>query len=487
MHARLPAIAMFTALGGACLMFVVISVRMLAFWYPIDPGEGVLLDEVLRLSRGEGVFAPVTAPPYYLSNYPPLFVLVQVPFAWLFGAELWYGRLISQLSALVAAAFIGGALFRLTEDRLAAWTGGLTLLAVPLLVFWAQVTRVDLLALALGWAGIFLAFEPRKRHTAAAVACVVAAGYTRQTAWLPPLLAITAHMLATRGAAGRHDAGVFALAVGGAGLALMALFHVATDGWFGSHVVGVRSDQWISSRLVPGFAYAAVQLTFALPAAVAALVLGLIGGRRWGPAAAAYFVAAIAMGALVVKRGSHINYFVELGAATAVLSGLAISLRHQRPWFGRAVMLLLALQGLWAVRVDGTFRPLVTSDLHVLRDRIGQAKDPVISDAGLGLIPLTGHRLYFDPYTMTMAEDSGRWDAAPLMRDIRERRVNLIAVLRTREGQFPFWTPRLIDLVQQTYRECARIPLDDGSGGHVVVLQPACLPAARIAYLAGPR
>ncbi len=58
----------------------------------------------IRLARGEDIYpADLSAPPYTITNYPPLYVLAQVPFVQRVGPAFWYGRLISAVSAIAAA------------------------------------------------------------------------------------------------------------------------------------------------------------------------------------------------------------------------------------------------------------------------------------------------------------------------------------------------------------------------------------------------
>src|SRR5215211_5206777 len=106
----------------------------LAFPFPLDYGEGPILDQTLRLAHFENIYRDsFSSPPYTVSNYPPLFQLIQVPLAWIIGPAFWYGRLISIVSAVSAAVLIGLILNTLTGDRIAAAMGGLTLLAFPYL------------------------------------------------------------------------------------------------------------------------------------------------------------------------------------------------------------------------------------------------------------------------------------------------------------------------------------------------------------------
>ena len=76
----------------------------ITFPYPLDYGEGPLLDQAMRLVRFENIYRhDLTVPPYTLANYPPLFPLAQAPFVWAFGPAFWYGRALSVLSILAAA------------------------------------------------------------------------------------------------------------------------------------------------------------------------------------------------------------------------------------------------------------------------------------------------------------------------------------------------------------------------------------------------
>src|SRR3712207_2832063 len=119
-----------------------------------------------------------------LFPYTTLFrSLVQAPFVWLFGPELWYGRLISLASVAATALFVALTLFALTRDRIAAMAGGLTFPAIPYVLRWSSLGRVDLLGLALSWAGLLVVVRwPGRRGAIAAAALLfVAAVLTRQT------------------------------------------------------------------------------------------------------------------------------------------------------------------------------------------------------------------------------------------------------------------------------------------------------------------
>src|SRR5215472_14969615 len=102
------AAAMMAAQACAGLVLLIACAQSLADPYPLDSGEGIVLDVVRRLAGGHDVYrATLTSPPFVVTNYPPLFFVLQAPFMRLYGAAYWYGRLISEVSAVAAAVLAG--------------------------------------------------------------------------------------------------------------------------------------------------------------------------------------------------------------------------------------------------------------------------------------------------------------------------------------------------------------------------------------------
>src|SRR5579859_6777292 len=126
--------ATFAAQGCAAVVLLVAFARSLARRYAVDYGEPVVLDIVRRLAAGQNVYRQTLAsPPFVVTNYPPLFFAAQAPFTWTFGAAYWYGRLISEASALAAAALAGITVWNLTRHRVVAIAAGGAILCVPVI------------------------------------------------------------------------------------------------------------------------------------------------------------------------------------------------------------------------------------------------------------------------------------------------------------------------------------------------------------------
>jgi hypothetical protein len=64
----------------------------LSFRFLLDYGEGPLLDQILRLAVRENLYDnDFSTSLYMISNYPPVFLLLRLPLALVFGPAFWYG------------------------------------------------------------------------------------------------------------------------------------------------------------------------------------------------------------------------------------------------------------------------------------------------------------------------------------------------------------------------------------------------------------
>jgi hypothetical protein len=151
----LAAALVILTLGRSLFLFLDYMITLIVFPFNVDYGEGPILDQVMHLAKFQSIYPrELSELPFAIGNYPPFYHLLQVPFAWIFGPAYWYGRLINLLSILVTAVLIGLVVHKLTQNRLAAVTGGMLLPAIPFILHWSGFVRVDAFALAASWAGI---------------------------------------------------------------------------------------------------------------------------------------------------------------------------------------------------------------------------------------------------------------------------------------------------------------------------------------------
>jgi hypothetical protein len=160
--------------------------------FQLDNVEGYLLDEAVRISKGEPIYSPITERPFLVGNYPPVYQTAFALFVKFGGQSLAWGRIIS-LSALAGIAF---ALFLLAlqtgRQVVPASLCPLLFLATFACNNWAAYARVDMLSIFFAFAGIvcFLTEDSRRSRVTAIVFFVLAAMTKQSTLAAPAACAL---------------------------------------------------------------------------------------------------------------------------------------------------------------------------------------------------------------------------------------------------------------------------------------------------------
>ncbi len=506
-------VMLFAALAAAFAIFALHVFQAVRFRYPLDYGEAPLVDQALRLAAGKSIYRPdLATPPYTVSNYPPLYPLALALLVRIFGPSFVAGRLISILCAVLTALLLGKIIGRFSHDRVAAAASGLLFLAFPYVIGWSKLARVDLLALALSLAGLYLLIgRPvtregvigrgllrgmTLRRLGIAVTwgeviggglLLVAAIYTRQSYALAAPLAAFA-WLWTRSR--RHAIGLAAL-VGGLSLALFLILNALTGGGFLYNIVTAN----VNAFQMDGLARWWRALRSAAP------ILLLLGGLYLGmgktfevvrphrpeaskvslwPLLASYLIGAALSALTIVKIGSNMNYLLELCAALSLVTGAWVAWSRGRPWLRAALLLLLALQ------VGLLMRASLADPVEGLQWRIEQpqsafteleqivagADGPILADEFMGLLTLQNKPLYIQPFEVTQLANAGLWDQSPLLAGIRAREFPAIFIHHFKG--YPVyeerWTKEMLQAVMTQYEPTAFLaetivyrPRDPGS------------------------
>lgn len=99
------------------LIFLAVGLVFLAYWlqltvrYPVsyDIAEGTLVERAIAFVGGGEVYPAISSPPYYVTPYTPLAIMLFGGFIKLFGFHVWIGRVLSMAAffgTMAAAAFI---------------------------------------------------------------------------------------------------------------------------------------------------------------------------------------------------------------------------------------------------------------------------------------------------------------------------------------------------------------------------------------------
>lgn len=424
----------------------------------------MILDQAWLIAEGHNIYpSSPSSPPYLIPSYPPLFMALQAPLTRWFGLSFWYGRLIGELCAIAAALCAGLVAAHFAGPR-AGVLAGLTLIAIPFFNGWAHTVRVDLPAVACAWGAIAALICMRRRVAGAVLSfgLMLAAGFTRQTAWVPACAAIAAYLLT----AGRGRT----LVIYGVGLVMSAAILVAalqhaTGGfWFAvvhSNVLPFERAQW-NLR--------ATELVRQVPVLLLVMIVTVIAGLRrreaWAPVLTAYLVGTLPSVLGAAKIGSNMNYFLELAAGCALAAAFAWRsterIPHGRGAHWRAALTTaLAIQALWWIRINHPYRVSVTQYLHDTFRTIAAEPGPVLTDAAMGMLPLTGHHIWMEPFKMSQLARAGLWNEQPLLEDLHAHRFALIVLMLERDRPAPDqWTPAMWTAIQQNYRRCGDIRID---------------------------
>ena len=444
---------MLIAQGWALVIFVRHGLSALAFPYHSDYGEGPLLDQAVRLADFENIYrTDLSTPPYVVANYPPLFELVEVPFVWLVGPAFWYGRVISLASGVAVAVLIVLTLHALTKNKIGAAVGGLTFLSIPYVVSWSALARADMLGLALSWAGLFVVarWPERRRAVIIAALLLLAAAYTRQTYIIvAPFVAFV--WLLTQGQ--RRRAGELAGVFWGLGLVLFLILNVLTDGGFFFNTVISNMNEFQWERVSYYVSYMQEVMPYLLLAGGAFWLLPW----WWGWVKAWWFVAPYAIGALlsallIGKVGSAANYLLELSVALSLAVGALVAWHHRRYWRQAALILILAVQVFGMVRWSDTHlysydsRTDEVAEIERVNEIIREANGTVLTDVYLGLLPLNGRRIYYQPFELTQVARDGHWDQRPFLRALDEGEFAAILIWADSA-----WTPEMLERINERY------------------------------------
>jgi hypothetical protein len=438
--------------------------RAIAFPYPVDYGEGQLLYQVMRLARLEGIYPPLSAQlPHTIANYPPVYPLLQVPLAWLFGPALWYGRALSFLGALATAALIARVLLVTTGDRFASLVAGATFLSLPYVVAWAALVRVDCVALALSWFGLALITPLAARRPSRIVAAglFVLAGFTRQSYFLAAPLAALVWLIGQRRRAQAVELLLWTAGLGG--LVFLALMG-ATGGAFWTHVIvantaNVNVFGW--PRVANYAQDLAVRAPYLLLSTVSFLALAprVPNATPWlvGP----YLLGAAGSAILVGKVGSNLNYLLELAAALGLAAGAVLAAVRNHRALRSVLAVALAIQvasvyswsAVQAAKLDmRTARGTVVLDR--LRREVAESQGLVLADEYMALLTLEGRPVVYQPYEMKQLAQAGLWDERPFVEELERRRFALI-LCDTRYVSAR-WTPAQRAAMDANYEEVGR-------------------------------
>lgn len=467
-HIWLPRLAIIVAslialvyLGNSTFRYIIYNWKTDRFRYSVDYGEGPILDQVMRLSKFQNIYkTDISKLPFTVTNYPPLYQLAQVPFAWIAGPAYWYGRGLSTLSVIAAAIFIALILGVITKDWIAGALSGLLLFSIPYILHWSPYCRVDSFALGLSLGGVFvIARWPNTRKGVIISGLLLtAAVYTRQSFALAAPPAAFFWLIGNR-----YWKRAFQLVgvVAGIGLGLFLILTLLSRGGFYFNIVtaNVNPFHWDTVRNYRN------SIWRNMPYIVISSMLFLAGGwtiknKIWW-LAAPYLIGGTISAITVGKAGSNDNYLFEFAAGICLVAGAIISAPGRRLWLLKIPLILVLawqIKGInqWTLRDYNWLSSRVDNegpDIQKMLDQVHQAKGPVLADEFMGLVVLDGRQLYFQPFEFKQLVIAKVWNQDPFIKAVFNKQFGMILLYAPAawDSQHERWTQDQLTAINLNY------------------------------------
>ena len=417
--------------------------------FQLDESEGMIVAETMLLDDGESIYRNLTPDLFISAPYPPLFYLFNWPFQSLAGDEPTFkgGRALSILATLLTGLAIFGVVWSVTRDRLAGALGAAAWWSLGLVAFWGSLVKPDMLAVALGLAGLWVALTRRGWQVWLALPLFVGAFYTKQTA-IAAVVATVGWFLLTR----RFRLGI---ALGAAYAALTALpsllLNALTGGGYFYHLLTIHDLPWFAERYAMHLANLFTTYGLLLvPGMVALAACGVLWlrGRLYHEdtrekdgslLAALYGVMSIAAAIGAGTLGGNHNHLLDLAAAGCMGLGLGVgmarsSLAGTIPLGMAGAIALAALAAIPALWSTPEWLKLEYGQLAASKvEGMTNVAQYVTNNSGtaysdnVGLLLLAGKRLLTtDPYTQTHATLYGRWDESKVVEAVQGKQFSQI-------------------------------------------------------------
>jgi hypothetical protein len=453
-------------LGRSAYRFLYYNWKTVTFPYSVDYGEGPILDQVMRLSKFQNIYmTDIQQLPFTITNYPPMYQVVQVPFAWIFGPAYWYGRGLSTLSIFAAAFFIALILGVVTKDWLAGVLGGLVLFAVPYILHWSPFCRVDSFALGLSMAGVFVIarWPDSRKGVIISGLLLTAAVYTRQSYALAAPPAAFFWLIGNR-----HWKRALQLVgvVAGVGLVFLLLLTLISRGGFYFNIVtaNVNPFHWDSVRNYKDAIWRNMRYIVISSVVFLAGTWWLKSKIWW--LAAPYLIGGTISAITIGKSGSNVNYLFEFSAGISLVAGAVIAAPGRRLWLLKIPLILLLA---WQVNkmyiwTNTEYYPWTMGrvdnereDIKLLLDLVRQSKGPVLADEFMGLVVLDGRQLYFQPFEFKQLSIAKVWDETPFIQAVNNKEFGLILLYSPKswDSRHERWTQPQLRAIENNYTPLA--------------------------------
>ncbi len=437
--ARIVWLVVILGLCANLALYLAGAYRCIAYPYQIDYGEGAHLDRARELAEGRTIYPAIDHYPYKVDNYPPVYDLLCSFLVRASGVSFWGGRTISVVSAMLVSLLVGVMAAAQTGRKCYGAIAALLFPAAAGVAYWSVLYRVDMLGLLLSLAGLALVirYEGTDRVLLATPMFLLSL-YARQSLIAAPLSTF-AYLL---GRDRRRATIMIASLLASSALTFLAL-NAATSGQFYLHIVKYTATTFIPIRALQQYLKFARSHPAFLVLATTYTIYAL--SRRRNSLIVNYFILSGLIALTAGKVGSSVNYFLEVIAASCILTGLLVNGLETEMQAGKdgmearsaASMLVATLLLFQLVAYANPPLPPPEAERDACLEVSGYIRNAsgMIISEDTGLLVVNGKSIVLDPWIMTQLAKQGLWDQSTLIRDIEAKAFSLIVLRFDLEGQ----------------------------------------------------
>lgn len=465
---------MFAYLMIQFLTYLYYGIQFLTYPHDVNSGEGLIIGRAFSLSVGDPVYTPISAEPFIVMNYTPLFEWIISLFFRILGPTMWVGRSLSILSTIIAGFFIGRIVYNYNENTVAAYIAGFLFFVSGWVRSWSVLCRVDMFAIMLVCIGLYLFTRPSNRMSVKSILwCAIvflAAIFTRQSLISAPiacfLFVFFKGLLDLDKDADKYNlktAVKFAVSLIGFGGIITTLFYLFTNGEFYLHTFTYTLDgfsfkqyiDWVLKFLSSHGIIVALSLAYVIYCFIQRRLSVII----------LFWILAGLVTITASKAGSSINYFIEFWAATCMVMGVILggALRDTKLLPERFFKNLIII-GLLLVQLIVLSKSTDLSVPDASQIEMGDKIVKYVQEAkGEVLLEYPGYAIQnyksniYHPYTMTSLANRGLWDQSKFVQDIESQRFDLIVVSGI-GMQYNRWTQEMKEAIRGAYVRVDSVP-----------------------------
>ncbi|MFN2285901.1 MAG: ArnT family glycosyltransferase [Anaerolineae bacterium] len=502
---RILAVLALLAFLAYLVVYVAYAGNLFRWPYDYDQGESFELYDAVLHSRGEWPYRDSSVYPFYSSNYPPVFHILNIAFFPLFGQTLLSGRVLSFIITLLTAFAIGWTVRRRTGGVFIPLISGLAYTASNFVYHIGPLCRQHLTMVFFETLCVFFIAgteDPRhgKRNLVLGLACLFLAGYAKQLAVFTAA-AVFGYLLLRNPKRALVSVVIFGALFG---LIFLAI-NWATDGQWWLNTISANVNEYMFPQLI-----ALTRSWLKVHTVFIVLAVGMVIYEAYFGSLSVYalwFICALGTGVMSGKWGAGEAYWVSSVAAAIILSGFALGklrdyvAQHRPQWNGYLAMLIPLLFLVQSTRMvhlptDGPFWGPVAQALGVAgksmyadypyydsvgytqvghfmlpRDYEGGARImayvqgtdlPVFSEEA-AFTMLAGKPVVTNPTQLLNLYNNGLLDTTELEATIRREAFGLV-IMRAQ-----FYPPTVLAAIGQHYGLVEHIPMN---GFNYIIMQP---------------